>query len=105
MRVAIACANKTMESFVETSFDVAKWYCICDTKKKEQFFIENPSGEKLTGSGCHAAKTLVAQKIDMVVARSFNIKVSGYLRDNNVQMVTPHVNISAGKLIDRVKCF
>ncbi len=102
MRVAIACTDKNMDSFVEASFGAANCYCICDTKTKEQFFIENPSDEKLTASGSYAAKMLIAQKIEMVIARSFNIKVLGYLRDNNAQMVTPQVNISAAKLIDQV---
>lgn len=105
MRVAIACTKKDLNSAVESYFATANWFCICDTQTKEQIFIENPSDEKLTASGCHAAKKLVAQKIEMVIARSFNIKVLGYLRDNNVQMVTPQVNISAAKLIDKVMCF
>ena len=105
MRVAIACTEKKFESAVESHFDKANWFCICDTQTKEQTFIQNPAIEKKEGSGDILAGKLAEQKIDMVIARSFDIKSSGYLREHNIQMVIPQVDINADKLIDQVKCF
>ncbi len=105
MRVAIACLDKDLESSVESHFGKANWFCICDTRTKEQLFIENTENAKNDDSGYQAAKTLASRNIDMVIARGFNIKESGYLRDHNIQMVIPQVNIRANKLIDQVMCF
>lgn len=102
MKLAIACMENHLQSYIDPHFGRADWYCIYNTEDDSHAFIENPNRYDKEKAGCSAADILIGNNINMVVAGRFGTKVSEVFRANDVQMIVTQEEMTIKNIIKKI---
>jgi predicted Fe-Mo cluster-binding NifX family protein len=103
MKIAIAASENQQKSGVDPHFAQSEWYCIFNTSSTEKWYTVNPGRYNGDDSGITAAKMLLEQKVQAVIAGRFGLKSVEFFRKNNIQMIIPNTEWTVEALIEKTR--
>jgi predicted Fe-Mo cluster-binding NifX family protein len=99
MRIAVTSTGKELISDMDPRFGRAKYFVIVDSETLEYEVAENKQNLNLPqGAGIQAAKTIVDQKVDVLISGNCGPKAFQVLNAGGVIVVTG----AHGRVIDAV---
>jgi predicted Fe-Mo cluster-binding NifX family protein len=99
MRIAVTSTGKELISDMDPRFGRAKYFVIVDSETLEYEVAENKQNLNLPqGAGIQAAKTIVDQKVDVLISGNCGPKAFQVLNASGVIVVTG----AHGRVIDAV---
>ena len=103
MKVAIATNDDSLKSSFDQHFGRCKFFYLYDTEIKQGEFKENPGQHHEEKAGNEAAKSIIDEGIEIVIAGRFGSKVVEMLRSKNIQMVIPEKQQTVQEIINQLK--
>jgi predicted Fe-Mo cluster-binding NifX family protein len=102
MRVAITSSGKDLSSEVDPRFGRAAYFIIVDPETMENEVVENTQNFNLSqGAGIQAGKTIVDNKVDVVITGNCGPKAFQVLRSANIKTITG----VTGRIMDAIERF
>ena len=99
MRIAVTSTGKELISDMDPRFGRAKYFVIVDSETLEYEVTENKQNLNLPqGAGIQAAKTIVDQKVDVLISGNCGPKAFQVLNAGGVNVVTG----AHGRVIDAI---
>jgi len=103
MKVAIATNDNTLKSVFDQHFGRCAFFYLYDTETKQGEFKENLGQHHAEKAGNEAARLMVDEGIEIVIAGRFGSKVVEVFRAGNIQMVIPEKQQTVQEIINQFK--
>ena len=103
MKIAIAAADKTIDSLVDPRFGRCKYFLIVDSKTDEVEVIENIGVQASQGAGITAAQLVADKKVGAVMAGNFGPKAVMVLGNSGIKLFGGVSGISVKKAVAKFK--
>ena len=102
MKIAIATADKTLESKVCESFGRAPYFLIYDTDNTEAVYLENTAAKSSGGAGIKAAQIIADNNVEVVILPRCGGNAADVLNEAGIKLYKSQ-DVSMAENIENLK--